>query len=273
MKVDLHLHTWVSDGDVAPAEVARLATAAGLDIIAITDHDTAAGVEEAVRAAQELPLTVVPGIEISTMWESHELHILGYWIDPKSDSILRHQTQAILRRSVRMEAMVDRLQHLGIDVTMADVQLAAGPTVQTLGRPHLARAIHARGHTRYYAEAFVRYIGDGGPAYVAEGFPHPKEAIDTIHAAGGVAVWAHPSPEWFLEGVGLLAEWGIDGIECFRPGMEPATVESFEREARARGLFPTGGSDWHGPQRFTLGEFSLYSARIGELLAIGGVGV
>src|SRR5690606_22388243 len=188
-----------SDGDVSPTEVTRIATSSGLDVIALTDHDTAAGVEEAVGAAQDLPLTVIPGIEISTMWEAHELHILGYWIDPKSEPILRHQTQSVLRRSVRMEEMVDRLQRLGVDVTMADVELAAGPTVQTLGRPHLARAIHTRGHTRYYAEAFVRFIGDGGPAYVAEGFPLPEHAIETIHAAGGVAVWAHPSPEWFME--------------------------------------------------------------------------
>lgn len=273
MKVDLHLHTWVSDGDVSPTEVTRLAISAGLDVIAITDHDTAAGVGEAMAAAAGVPLTVIPGIEISTMWESHELHILGYWIDPKSESILRHQTQAVRRRTIRMEAMVDRLQRLGIDVTMADVELAAGPTVQTLGRPHLARALHAGGHTRYYGEAFVRFIGDDGPAYVAEGFPLPQEAIESIHAAGGVAVWAHPSPAWFLEGLDLLTEWGIDGIECFRPGMEELNLQNFEREARARSLFPTGGSDWHGPQRSNLGDFSLHGTRIGELLAIGGVAV
>src|SRR5690606_292478 len=127
----------------------------------------------------------------------HELHILGYFIDPGSEPILRHQTAAGRRRRLRMEAMIAKLGELGVEVTMEDVQRAAGPSARTLGRPHLARALHARGHTRYYSEAFSHYIGDAGPAYVAEGFPMPEEAIRTIHAAGGLAVWAHPSPAWF----------------------------------------------------------------------------
>jgi predicted metal-dependent phosphoesterase TrpH len=160
MKVDLHMHTWVSDGDVAPTEVVRLAAAAGVDVIGITDHDTAAGVEEALAAAEGTGVTVIPGIEISTMWTEYELHILGYWIDPRAESILKHQDRGALRRLVRMKAMVDRLQGMGIDITMDDVEAAAGPTVKTLGRPHLARALHKAGHTRYYGEAYVRYIGD-----------------------------------------------------------------------------------------------------------------
>jgi predicted metal-dependent phosphoesterase TrpH len=271
MRADLHLHTWTSDGDVSPAEVVRLAAAARLDVIAITDHDTAAGVAEALIEAERLPLTVIPGIEISTMWEAHELHILGYFIDPASEPMLRHQTFAGRRRFVRMEAMIERLRTLGVEVSMADVERAAGPSTRTLGRPHLARALLARGHTRYYSEAFSRFIGDAGPAYVAEGFPLPEDAVRTIHAAGGLAVWAHPSPAWFLDGIEAMVAWGIDGVECFRPGLEPADVTTFESVTRLRGLFPTGGSDWHGPQRFTLGEFAVPAERIAEVLALGGV--
>lgn len=267
------MHSWASDGDVSPTEVVRIAAAARLDVIAVTDHDVASGVEEARAEAGNHPVTVIPGIEMSTMWEGRELHILGYWIDPLSPPILEHQGRAVTRRSVRMEAMIGRLHDLGLEVTMADVEAAAGPSVKALGRPHLARALFNRGYTRFYAEAFNRYIGDLGPAYVAEGFPLPADAIDTIHRAGGVAVWAHPAPTWFLDGIGLLQQWGIDGVECYRPGMFDSDVQLFEQETKARGLFPTGGSDWHGPQRSKMGDFAVDGGRISEILRIGGIPV
>ena len=266
MRVDLHMHSWVSDGDVAPAEVVRLARAARLDVIAVTDHDTAAGVEEAVREAAALEVAVVPGIEISTRWEAQELHILGYWIDPRSEPILEHQSRAVRRRYDRMAEMVERLRAQGLEIAMEDVEAAAGPEVRTLGRPHLARALFARGYTRFFGEAFTRYIGEGKPAFVAEGFPLPADAIATIHAAGGLAVWAHPPPEWFEEGIPLLVKWGIDGVECFRPGLTLTDVKMFEAGARTHRLFLTGGSDWHGPQRSTLGEFWVPGERIPEIL-------
>lgn len=267
------MHSWASDGDVSPADVVRTAAAARLDIISLTDHDIAAGVQEAVAESMHHAVTVVPGIEISSMWETRELHILGYWIDPESVPIQEHQRLSVLRRWVRMESMIDRLRGMGIQLTMGDVQDAAGPSVKALGRPHLARALFNGGFTRFYADAFNRYIGDSGPAYVAEGFPSPAEAIDTIHRAGGVAVWAHPSPPWFVEGIELLEGWGIDGIECYRPGMLESDVQLFEQETRHRGLFPTGGSDWHGPQRSRMGDFAVDGARISEVLKIGGVAV
>jgi 3',5'-nucleoside bisphosphate phosphatase len=272
MRVDLHLHSRVSDGDVAPAALPALARAGRLDVIALTDHDTAAGVPEALAAAEGLPLTIIPGIEISTRWENLELHILGYWIDPESPPIQEHQRRAIRRRADRMVAMVARLQGMGIGVTFDDVEAAAGPEVRVLGRPHLARALHAGGHTRFYGEAFLRFIGDTGPAFVAEGFPLPQDAVRTIHAAGGLAVWAHPPVQWFDEGVALMKEWGMDGIEVYRPAVEPADVRHFESGARAHGLFTTGGSDWHGPHRSTLGDFWVEGERVGEVLRHGGVG-
>ena len=273
MKVDLHLHTWVSDGDVSPTELVRLATAAGLGTIAVTDHDTAAGVREAEEAAAALPLNVVPGIEISTKSDEHELHILGYWIDPDSPPIVEHQTTAVRRRSDRMAEMVDRLQRLGVDISYEEVEAAAGPSVTTLGRPHLARALHNAGHTRYYSEAFVKFIGDGGPAFVGEGFPVPETAIRTIHAAGGVAVWAHPPLEWALEGLPLLTSWGLDGMECYRPNSDAGDVRMLEEAARHAGLIQTGGSDWHGPQRSTLGDFWVDATRISPILTRGGIEV
>jgi 3',5'-nucleoside bisphosphate phosphatase len=271
MKVDLHLHTWISDGELAPTALVQLASKGGLDVVAVTDHDTAAGVDEARHAAADLPISVIPGIEISSRWEDQEWHILGYWIDPASEPIQMHQQRAGRRRSDRMHAMVDRLQRLGVDVSFSDVEAAAGPSTHTLGRPHLARALHAGGHTRFYGEAFVRFIGDGGPAFVAEGFPTPGDAIETIHAAGGVAVWAHPPIEWLDRALPMLTEWGLQGIECYRPGALPADIAALERSARTFGLFPTGGSDWHNPHRAQLGDFAIAAERVREVLTIGGV--
>lgn len=273
MRVDLHLHSWVSDGDVSPAEVVRLAARARLDVIALTDHDTAAGVAEAAEEARSLALSVVPGIEISTRWGDRELHILGYWIDPTSEPILEHQRRAGQRRANRMRSMIQLLEGMGVEVTMDDVEAAAGTEVRTLGRPHLARALFARGHTRFYGEAFTRFIGDGGPAHVAEGFPDPEYAIGAIHDAGGAAVWAHPPVEWFEEGLELLAGWGLDGVECYRPGADPADVLRFESGSRSRSLFITGGSDWHGPQRSALGTFAVAGDRVAPLLSFGGLAV
>lgn len=265
------MHSWVSDGDVSPADVVRHAEKAKLDVIAVTDHDTAGGVADALAASAGRPITVVPGIEISTVYEGRELHILGYWIDHRSASILNHQEHAVGRRRRRMLGMVARLCEMGLEVTIEDVEKAAGPGVHVLGRPHLARALLALGHTRYFSEAFDRYIGDDGPAYVSEGFPSPRDAIDTIHAAGGKAVWAHPPVEWFGEGIELLAGWGLDGVECYRPGSAPDDVAAFEAAAERLDLLRTGGSDWHGPDRFKLGEFAVAGDRIAALLAAGGL--
>ena len=271
MKIDLHLHSHVSDGDLAPLELVKGAVAAGLDIIALTDHDTAAGVPQALAAAAALPVGVVPGIEISTRWMEHELHVLGYWIDPLSAPVLAHQTASVERRTDRMRRMVARLQEIGLPVTYEDVLAAAGPEARSIGRPHLARALFAGGHTRFYGEAFARYISDAGPAFVSQAFPSPAQAIATIHAAGGVAVWAHPPLgllDPFMPG---MVEWGVDGIECFRPHCAPPDVDRLLRTARRFGVFPTGGSDWHGPHRSSLGDFWIREEDVYELLTVGGI--
>lgn len=271
MRVDLHLHTWVSDGETSPTEVVERAVAARLDVIAITDHDTAAGLPEAIAAASARPVTLIPGIEISCRLDQSELHILGYWIDPLAPAIVEHQTLAASRRHTRMLTMIDRLRAMGVEITIEEVQAAAGPSVKSLGRPHLARALHTARHTRFYGEAFTRFIGNSGPAYVAEGFPSPEYAIDVIHAAGGRAVWAHPPFAEFDLLLPGLRDAGLDGVECFRPAVEWGDSIHMETTARALGMFPTGGSDWHGPTRNRLGEFAVAGSRVRELLAIGDI--
>jgi 3',5'-nucleoside bisphosphate phosphatase len=255
VKIDLHLHSNVSDGQLAPAAVLEAAAAAGLSTIALTDHDTAAGVPEALVAGHALGVQVIPGIELSTRSHEAEHHILGYWIDPECAVMRQHQEVALARRRSRMHGMVEKLRGLGVEITFDDVVRAAGPDAQALGRPHLARALHEGGHTRYYGEAFVRYIADGGVAYVSEAFPGVDEAIEMIHAAGGMAVWAHPDPlrvHTLLDG---FADMGLDGVECFRPNLTAAEAGNLLQLTLARGLQPTGGSDWHGPGRHALGDF------------------
>lgn len=272
MKIDLHLHSHVSDGDLSPGELMARAAAAGLGIVALTDHDTAAGVDAALTAAASLPIRVVPGIEMSTRWGDHELHVLGYWIDPHAPAIQEHQAASVHRRTDRMERMVANLQRMGIPITYEEVASAAGPEARSIGRPHLARALLAAGHTRYYGEAFARFISDAGPAFVPQDFPSPAEAIAMIHAAGGLAAWAHPPLPALEELMPRMAGWGLDGVECYRPSLTPVEVEILLGTARHFGLLPTGGSDWHGPHRAALGDFFVRPDQVRGVLEAGGLG-
>jgi 3',5'-nucleoside bisphosphate phosphatase len=265
-RVDLHIHSHASDGHYSPTEVVQMAASGRLDVIAVTDHDTVAGVREAQRAAAGLPLQVVTGIEISTREADHEFHILGYFVDPDSSSMRAHELEARQRRVERMQGMVDRLQELGVGVEYADVARAAGPEVSSIGRPHLARALLERGTTRSFAEAFDRYIGDRGPAFVRSDFPGVRHAIDAIRAAGGVAVWAHPDVAAFDAYIRTFASWGLSGVECYRPNTPPAESHLFETAAITLGLFRTGGSDWHGSHRGPLGDFAVAYGDVRELL-------
>lgn len=266
MRIDLHLHSYVSDGDLSPTALVAAAVAARLDVIALADHDTAAGVEEARLAAAMLPIQVVPALEISTRLDPHDFHVLGYWIDPVSPPILEHQRASVVRRMERMERMCGRLREMGVPITYAEVATAAGPEVRSIGRPHLARALLAGGHTRSFGEAFARYISDGGPAFVVQDFPSPAEAIEVIHRAGGVAVWAHPPLDLVEELLPSFVGWGLDGVECYRPNLPPDGVAGMVDLTRRSGLFPTGGSDWHGPHRAALGDFCLREEQVAELL-------
>ncbi|HET6231299.1 MAG TPA: PHP domain-containing protein [Longimicrobiaceae bacterium] len=265
-RIDLHIHTHASDGHLAPGAVVRAADAAGMDLIAITDHDTAAGVPEALEAAGGLNVRVIPGIEISTSHGAAEIHVLGYFVDAASEPVQRHQRGSVLRREDRMRRMVGRLQEQGIPIEFDAVVAAAGPEAASIGRPHLARALLAAGHTRYYGEAFDLYLRDGGSAFVSTEFPSVREAIDTIHGAGGLAVWAHPPLDLFDAEIRGFAELGLDGVECYRPNTPPADAFLFETAARTLGLLTTGGSDWHGPHRSKLGDFTVRPHDIREFL-------
>lgn len=265
-RVDLHIHTHASDGQLSPAAVVRAAVAGKLDVIAITDHDTGSGVAEALEAARGLPVRVIPGIELSTHHDGVEIHVLGYHVDPESPGVRRHQSGAIGRRADRMRQMVVKLQEMGIAVEFDEVVAAAGPEGSALGRPHLARTLQAKGHTRSVGEAFEKYLKDGGSAFVASIFPGVREGIDLIHEAGGVAVWAHPPLELFDREIRAFAAWGLDGVECYRPNTPPVESHLFETAASTLGLLRTGGSDWHSAHRGPLGEFAVKYSDVSALL-------
>jgi predicted metal-dependent phosphoesterase TrpH len=248
VRADLHVHSNASDGTDPPAEVMSRAARAGLDVVALTDHDTVAGHAQARRA---LPgtLTLVPGMELSCRLDDKSMHLLAYLFDP-ADLGLTAQTARIRDdRVLRARAMVDRLIELGVPITWDDVAAIAGPAV--VGRPHIARAMAASGAIAAPDQAFTRdWIADGGRAYVDRYALPAAEAIGLVRAAGGVAVLAHPRADRDLlvtdEQIAGLAAAGLAGVEVFHPDQPAAEQASLLALARDLGLIAAGGSDDHG---------------------------
>ncbi len=270
MNLDLHLHSTASDGKLDPAAVVDAAIEGGLDVIALTDHDTVAGIAAARTASQGRNLDLITGIEVSSNWDGSEVHILGYFIDPDHPSMQGHGDRARERRATRLRAMVERLRDQGVDVSFDAVLEQAGPDAVSLGRPHLARELERRGFVESVPEAFERFIGNDHPAYVSTDLLTPEEAIELIHSAGGVALWAHPSRADFDDRLRALVRHGLDGIEVFRPWNSTAWTLRLREAARSHGLLVSGGSDWHGPDDGVLGEFRVSSEDIAGLLERGG---
>jgi predicted metal-dependent phosphoesterase TrpH len=269
MRCDLHMHSRCSDGSLEVEQLVEAVHAAGVSVFALTDHDTLRGLPAAGARARQLGLTLIPGVEISTRLEQVELHILGYGFDPAHpalDAALAGQRGA---REGRIPRIVERLNQMGIALTVEDVYLAAGerPPVQvagerasedaatsniSLGRPHVARALVAKGYVQDTDDAFRRYLGDGGPALIQKSMPEPRQAIAWIHAAGGKAVWAHPlarniqRPGGFDRLLRELKAAGLDGVEEVHPAQQSDSRRRIRKLARELGLVLTGGSDFHG---------------------------
>lgn len=268
MRIDLHIHSSVSDGALSPTDVVEAAVAGRLDIIALADHDATAGIAEARRAAKGR-LEVVPAIEVSSTHGGIEIHILGYLVDPDHPGLVRYAAQALERRDERMQGMIRRLEDLGISISYEAVVATAGTGM--IGRPHLARALVEAGHVRTVQEAFDRYLADGGPAFLPTELLTPREAIELIHEAGGIAVWAHPPFEVLEKELGHFVDWGLEGIECYRPMNTASQTRRLEAAARAYGLLTTGGSDWHGDWNGPLGSFAVDRHRVAALLELVGI--
>lgn len=271
MKLDLHIHSTASDGTLPPAEVVRRAAKGGLDVIALADHDTVAGIAEATEAARDLPIEVIPALESSSTRDGYDIHLLGYFVDPSFPSLMSFAERAGNLRRDRMQEMIDRLCADGVQVTMEDVRAAAGPGVVTLGRPHLARALTVRGYVASPSEAFDTYIGDAHAAHVPAGLADPVEVLQSIKEAGGVSVWAHPPTRILDDLLPELVEAGLRGLEVYRPRSRPSLVEKLKQAAGRHGLLVSGGSDWHGPEGGArLGDFYVSNDDIDGLLEVGG---
>ncbi len=241
--VDLHMHSTASDGAAAPAAVVEAAHAAGLSVIALTDHDTLAGLDEARAAGDRLGVRVIAGVELSAIEDDREVHVLGLHLS-ELEALERTLGDFREARRARAERIVEVLNALGVAVTLDAVLEQAGGGA--IGRPHVARALVANGWAADFRDAFDRYLGAGRPAFVPKARVSVPDAIALIHDAGGLAVLAHPGPDGTRQWVESLLPHGLDGLEVRHPGHSPndttrlgALVEHFR-------LVPSGGSDWHG---------------------------
>jgi predicted metal-dependent phosphoesterase TrpH len=270
-RFDLHVHSSASDGALAPVDVVAAAGWGGLEIMSLTDHDTVAGVEDAVNAGIESGVRVLPGIEVSSTWGERELHFLGYFIDPSNASLQAHGVRAAGLREARLVEMVRRLRIAGLDVPFADVVEAAGVHASVLARPHLAAAMVKLGVVESVNEAFAKWIGDQHPAFVPTRLGSPLEAIQTILDAGGIPMWAHPPGDVVEELLSEFVQGGLRGIEVFRPRHQARDLRFFGAIAASADLLVSGGSDWHNEDRNgALGTFSVGRDEIGRLLEAGG---
>ncbi len=241
--VDLHAHSTASDGSRAPADVARAARAAGLAAIALTDHDTLAGVQEASAEGERIGVRVVAGVELSAVEDDQETHVLGLHIADLAD-LERRLADVRNMRVTRAERMVKRLNELGYPVTMeAVLKEAAGGAV---GRPHVSRALIAGGWVTDARESFDKLIGNGRPAFIGKDRLAMAEAFELIHRAGGLAILAHPGGHLTRERVASLVQDGLDGIEVLHPSHSWEHAQHLDALVSEFELVRSGGSDWHG---------------------------
>lgn len=269
MRADLHVHTSCSDGTLPPGAVAVAAGRAGLDVIAITDHDTVAGLAGAAAAVADHGPVVLAGIELSASWEGVDLHVLGYGFEAEHPAMRRWAERLAAQRRRRAAAIVERLNALGVPLELADVRTPEGNAM--VGRPHIAAALVRRGFASTIQETFARWLADGAPAHVGSFGPDVSYAIETVHEAGGLAVWAHPAPE-DARRVADLAALGLDGVEAYRPAVAGSDAARLRQAAEENGLFVSGGSDWHGGEP-PLGSWSISGSAIAPLLERLGITV
>lgn len=249
-RVDLQTHSTCSDGTLQPAEIVRRAEQVGLAAVALTDHDTVAGLEAFQEAGRGRDVETIPGIELSTRVNRQDVDVLGYLVDPTEEKLLHVAEKAREYRRERAPRMLDRLEDLGAPVDREVVDEKAGDAA--VGRPHIAQAMVQAGHVDTVDEAFAEYIGEDRPGYVPKKRLDPPEAIDAIHAAGGVAVFAHPShvhPAAFGHVLEALVEAGIDGIEVWHSDADRTHERFFTEQAAKHDLIRTGGSDFHGANK------------------------
>jgi 3',5'-nucleoside bisphosphate phosphatase len=248
--IDLHAHTTASDGSLTPRELVERAARKGVKALAVTDHDTLDGLEEAITAGRDFGVEIVPGLEISAEFSPGTMHILGYYISLDSAALLEQLSALRRARNERNPRIIAKLRELGVDITLEEVEQVSGGKV--VGRPHFARVMVEKNYVATAQEAFDRYLSKGAPAYVDKARLDPQAAIEAIVQAGGVAVLAHPyqmrarSAEELDKIVSSLKDAGLDGIEVIYSRHSAAQIEEYRSVASHYDLLITGGSDFHG---------------------------
>jgi 3',5'-nucleoside bisphosphate phosphatase len=251
VRIDLHTHTNRSDGTVSPADLVRHAQEVGIDVLGLTDHDTTESWDEAADVAARIGLTLVRGIELSCKLSGYGVHLLAYLPDPGYPPLEDELVRILDGRNSRLPAILDRLREIGIDIDAKDVRRLAGEAA-AMGRPHVADALIDKGVVTSRTEAFDRYLGPRGPAYVKRYAADLVDMIGTVAAAGGVTVIAHPwasrhNHEALDEaGLASLKQAGLSGVEVDHQDHDPRTRETLRAVARNLDLVVTGSSDFHG---------------------------
>ena len=246
--IDLHVHTTASDGTLCPGEVVRQAAACGIAWLGVTDHDSTAGLDEAIAEAERLPeIQVIPGVELSaTAREGGDLHLLGYCIDPDSSELQGRLNAFRRERQERVYRIVERLRDAGVPITIEQVADEAGDGA--VSRAHIGRVLIELGEVDTIGDAFNRWLGRGRPAFVPRPPLMVDDAIAMIRAAGGVSVLAHPLTMGRYERqLPEMLEAGLDGLECYYGPYSEEERQGLAAIARKLGLIATGGSDFHGP--------------------------
>ncbi|MGC1306373.1 MAG: PHP domain-containing protein [Phormidesmis sp.] len=243
--LELHSHTTCSDGSLTPTELVKFAAQKGVKALAITDHDTMAGWDEAIAAATPLTLEIVPGLELSTVYNGRSMHILGFYPDQKK--LLAPLQERVEGRKRRARKMAEKLAALGYPIELLDLSGSMAP-----GRPHIASALKAAGHVKSSNEAFDRFLKDDGPAYVPYEKFTARQGIELLLSCGAVPVWAHP---YIFRGGTVdtilpeLIDNGLMGIEVYHPTHSPSQTRRLEEYCQTYNLLMTGGSDYHGPKK------------------------
>jgi predicted metal-dependent phosphoesterase TrpH len=251
MRIDLHTHSAVSDGTDTPAELVEKARAVGLDVVALTDHDTFDGLDEAAATGEQVGIQVVRGMELSCSRHGSSVHVLAYGADPASTGLAAEMALVRDGRLGRLAGVLAKLAGLGVPVSEAEVMAQVG-TSPSIGRPHIADALIEAGHVRDRQEAFDRFLADGGPAHVHRYTIEVERGIDLVHEAGGVAVIAHPwgrGREHLLPASAIQAlarDHGLDGIEVDHQDHDADIRRRLHTLADSLGLLATGSSDYHG---------------------------
>ncbi len=272
--IDLHTHTTASDGRCPPADLVARAASAGVTVLSVTDHDTLAGCADAAAACRRAGIAFVPGIEITAVCEGADVHVLGYWVDPESATLLEFIAVQRQRRLERIRRIVARLAQFGM-VLDADAILKPGleQTGKAAGRPWVARALVAGGFVADTGEAFDKWLARGRPAFVEREGPSPAEVFARVHDAGGIASLAHPGLLERDEWIAGFVRNGLDAVEAYHSDHDEAAIERYVAAAAASGVGVSGGSDYHGDPSHGAsnpGQTSLPSERFDDLRARAG---